>query len=226
MSKLFYTPIEEMKLKLRNYFPIQGIEGINTDLKKARWFVHPYNCSIIHLKSFKNGMVFYNLLETNTDKSFTRSGYKMVSIEGKNYYLHRIVASSCLVNPDPEHLTHVRHKTVVGLKKRDNSVTNLEWVTKSDMYKEIRGNQISKPKKAFGRYSLIRGVFKDTDGTETKMTFPEYISKVEKERGTKVAENIIRQQQKRYGNSFEQITNMNCTKMNQPQKTLKNTGKH
>lgn len=52
-------------------------------------------------------------------------GYKYVSIKGKKYYVHRLVASVFV--PNEERRLEVNHKDGV---KSNNSASNLEWVTR------------------------------------------------------------------------------------------------
>lgn len=56
-----------------------------------------------------------------------RTGYMRVTLEGKDYYVHRLVAQAFIDNPlnKPE----VNHKDG---NKKNNTVSNLEWVTKKE----------------------------------------------------------------------------------------------
>lgn len=55
------------------------------------------------------------------------SGYKKVVLNGKNEYVHRLVAETFI--PNPYNLPEVNHKDG---NKWNNCVDNLEWVSKSD----------------------------------------------------------------------------------------------
>ena len=55
------------------------------------------------------------------------SGYKKVVLNGKNEYVHRLVAETFI--PNPHNLPEVNHKDG---NKWNNCVDNLEWVSKSD----------------------------------------------------------------------------------------------
>lgn len=57
----------------------------------------------------------------------SNSGYLYVSIKGKNYYIHRLLAEAYI--PNPEHKREVNHK---DLNKLNNDLDNLEWVTSSE----------------------------------------------------------------------------------------------
>ena len=54
----------------------------------------------------------------------------MVTLKGKNYLVHRIVAETFLCNKNK--LLEVNH---IDGNKKNNSVTNLEWVTRSQNIK-------------------------------------------------------------------------------------------
>lgn len=55
------------------------------------------------------------------------SGYYKVAISGKEFYVHRLVATAFLSNP--ENLPEVNHKNGI---KSDNSLQNLEWISSYD----------------------------------------------------------------------------------------------
>lgn len=55
------------------------------------------------------------------------NGYEKVSIYTKNERVHRLVAIAFI--PNPKKLREVNHKNSI---KRDNTVTNLEWCTRSE----------------------------------------------------------------------------------------------
>jgi len=54
-------------------------------------------------------------------------GYERVTINYKQYAVHRLVALQHI--PNPENKEHVNHKNGI---KWDNRVENLEWVTRSE----------------------------------------------------------------------------------------------
>lgn len=76
----------------------------------------------------KDGAVF-KVLSNKTIKKLKNSqhgnGYSTVSINGKNRYVHRLVAEAFV--PNPENKEEVNH--IDGCRSNNNA-TNLEWVTK------------------------------------------------------------------------------------------------
>lgn len=52
-------------------------------------------------------------------------GYLFVNIEGKDIYVHRLVAETFI--PNPNNYLEINHKNE---NKQDNSVNNLEWCDK------------------------------------------------------------------------------------------------
>src|SRR5699024_7870718 len=57
----------------------------------------------------------------------TTNNYPMVSVTGKHYYLHRLMAESFIPNPD--NLPVINH---LNGDKQDYSIPNLVWTTQQD----------------------------------------------------------------------------------------------
>ena len=59
-------------------------------------------------------------------QSITNSGYYQITINGRTYPVHRIIASQFIPNEDPDNLTDVNH---INHNKLDNRISNLEWIS-------------------------------------------------------------------------------------------------
>lgn len=57
--------------------------------------------------------------------------YKVVNIKGKVYYIHRLVATAFI--PNPENKTDVNH---IDCDTLNNNVKNLEWVSRNENIKK------------------------------------------------------------------------------------------
>ncbi len=66
----------------------------------------------------------YKTLKTQFLKPCKRNGYLYVSLQRKQYAVHRLVAEAFI--PNPENKPQVNHKNE---NKSDNRAENLEWVT-------------------------------------------------------------------------------------------------
>lgn len=81
----------------------------------------------------------------------SNSGYLYVGINGKNYYIHRLLAEAYI--PNPENKREVNHK---DLNKLNNSLDNLEWVTSSENVRHAKKNCERKSKTSSNSGVLYR----------------------------------------------------------------------
>ena len=99
------------------------------------------------------------------------TGYKQITINRKQYLIHRIVAELFVDNDDPANKTRVNH---INENKIDNRAENIEWVTASEN-KLHSISSMKKPKRRFTNFSDFkrREIFRETGMTNSqgKMIF-------------------------------------------------------
>ena len=85
----------------------------------------------------KDSSVWSNLSNKFLKPEKTANGYLRVELQGKKYFIHRLVAEKYLSNPN--NLPCINHKDE---NKENNNVSNLEWC--SYQYNNNYGNRIAK----------------------------------------------------------------------------------
>ena len=89
-----------------------------------------------------------------TEGSEASSGYVTASINGKNHYVHRLVAQAFLAPPPSEKHTQVNHKDGDRANNRDD---NLEWVTPSENTRHSYDTNAERKSSAPKRSKPVRG---------------------------------------------------------------------
>lgn len=102
-------------------------------------------------RTIKKGEVFISR-KSQEMKTFLTNGYERVSLnkEGKRkkFMVHRLVAETFI--PNPENKKEVNHKDA---NKLNNSVGNLEWVTKLENMRHAEDNNLIRRTKGTQRYN-------------------------------------------------------------------------
>ena len=76
---------------------------------------------------YENGEIFNKKLNRFLKQCNDKDGYKLVSLYGKTFRVHRLIAKAFI--PNVENKAVVNHLNGI---KYDNSVENLEWCTNSE----------------------------------------------------------------------------------------------
>jgi hypothetical protein len=114
--------------KLGNYFwKFKALEDYEDEI----WIDHPLldiKCSSLGRIEFLNGHRSYGAMKS--------SGYRNIGIQGKTYYVSRLIAETFIENP--ENKRTVDH---IDRNRSNNKIENLRWFT----YSEQNYNQIRRP---------------------------------------------------------------------------------
>lgn len=94
-----------------------------------------------HFEIQEDGSVFYKKTGKPLKGSFTSAGYMRACYNGKLYYVHRLVATKFL--PNPNNLPQINHK---NMDKSDNRVGNLEWCDNGHNVKHSYDNNPNREK--------------------------------------------------------------------------------
>lgn len=105
------------------------------------------------LRVYDNGAVFRMIGGKECVPTITNTaGYASIRLPDKNHLIHRLVAQAFI--PNPENKPQVNHKDG---NKRNNNVTNLEWVTPKE-------NVV---------HAVNTGLFKGTSRKQTEFRAPD-----------------------------------------------------
>ena len=77
--------------------------------------------------NYRTWLIDYNREPKELSQCNDTKGYQLVRIEGKTRRVHRLVAETYI--PNPNDLPQVNH---IDENKKNNSVTNLEWISNAD----------------------------------------------------------------------------------------------
>lgn len=123
-----------------------------------------------------------------------KQGYKAVHINGKTYYIHRLVAENFV--PNPENKKEVNH---IDGNKLNNNAENLEWVTPSENIKHAYKTGLKKfsgltPRrvacyKKLGEYSKKNNIFKEKQFIDKRISMTlKRVKQLDKDNGELIKE--------------------------------------
>ena len=145
---------------------LKKVPGMNT-------WINDDGTKIITIKNItdENFETYYwlkHLIKDNT--CISGSGYKTVTINRKQYSIHRLVALAWVDKVEGKNF--VNH---IDGNRLNNKASNLEWVTqKENVDKAYENGQISLIHTYNGRYVRKTGKYTAPDGRQTYMTEKEY----------------------------------------------------
>lgn len=127
---------------------------------------HPYlNIEVSNFGRVK--IIAYGGRNRITKGSDNTRGYLRITIGGKQYFVHRLVAETFI--PNPSNKLEVNHK---NSNTKDNKAENLEWVTRQENM--LSENTHSKTSYKVDLYNL-NGEFIDTYSSLTQMCKKKYL---------------------------------------------------
>lgn len=108
-----------------------------------------------------------------------RNGYLRVTINGKHYYVHRLVAQTYL--PNPSHKPQINH---LNRNREDNRVENLSWCTVSENNRDTSANDRVDARGGTHWYDDPRSYYRERD-VRYKERNPEKYREKQREYGSR-----------------------------------------
>lgn len=130
-----YVPLNGKMINLGTYSNEKTARKVVADWKINRFIecvqtlnVNPNDGVLVHNNyvAFPSGIIV-NLRGKEMIGHIDRCGYREVILNGKQYRVHRVIATAFVPNPDDK--SCVNH---IDGNKTNNNVNNLEWVTHSE----------------------------------------------------------------------------------------------
>lgn len=97
----------------------------------------------------------------NLSKIDTGKGYERIAIKTKTALIHRLVAQSFL--PNPNNKPHVNH---IDGNKKNNNVSNLEWITNIENLNHARATGLNKTKLTKEEFQNIKNSYDKDNSLE------------------------------------------------------------
>ena len=128
MHRLTYKPFEMLDFSFEHLIGNEPKEyfDVESDFKEIFVDIQEHENYAISNK----GRIWSKKRDKFLTPSINSSDYKKVVLNGKNLYVHRLVAQAFC--PNPNNLEEVNH---IDGNKWNNNYTNLEWVNKSENVK-------------------------------------------------------------------------------------------
>lgn len=141
--EIAYSSLEIWKtIKNHEKYEVSNLGNIRRKIEYIKIWNKRLNKEII---KYKNPIL--------VGKKLSQKGYKRVRLDGKTYFVHRVVAENFIINNNPQIKTQINH---IDCDKLNNSIYNLEWCTNLENRKHAVKNKLHASRENTGLGKISR----------------------------------------------------------------------